>query len=91
MSVVRIFEVGLRDGLQNEKKDLALKNRFQLVKKLSLAGVKRMELGSFVSPKALPQMQCVGRLSKKVLRAQKKRRASKKYILRGFCAQSKRF
>ena len=68
----RFFEVALRDGLQNEKKDLALKDRFQLVKRLCQAGVQRIELGSFVSPKALPQMQCVGELTKKVLRAQSK-------------------
>ena len=71
MSVVRIVEVGLRDGLQNEVCDLLVKDRYQAIKKLSLAGLKRIEVGSFVSPKAVPQMRCVPVLAKKVLRAQK--------------------
>ncbi len=72
MPTVQIVEVGLRDGLQNEKNGLSLINRYQTVKKLSRAGLKRMELGSFVSPKAIPQMQCVPFLVKKVLRSQEK-------------------
>ena len=72
MPMVRIVEVGLRDGLQNEVKNLSLTDRYQIVKKLSFSGLKRIELGSFVSPKAIPQMQCVPELTKKVLLAQKK-------------------
>lgn len=72
MPVVRIVEVGLRDGLQNEASELSLKDRYQLVKRLSFSGLKRMELGSFVSPRAIPQMQCVPKLTKKVLLAQSK-------------------
>ena len=72
MPKVQILEVGLRDGLQNEQKQLTLADRFQLIKKLSLTGLKRMELGSFVSPKAIVQMKCVPELTKKVLKAQKK-------------------
>ncbi len=72
MPKVQILEVGLRDGLQNEQKNLSLEDRFQLVKKLSLTGLKRMELGSFVPPKLLVQMKCVPELTKKVLKAQKK-------------------
>ena len=70
MSFVQIVEVGLRDGLQNEKSELSLNDRWQAVKKLSLSGLKRIELGSFVSPKALPQMRTTPALVKKVLRAQ---------------------
>ena len=72
MPKVQILEVGLRDGLQNEQKNLTLADRFQLVKKLSLTGLKRMELGSFVSPKTIVQMKCVPELTKKVLNEQKK-------------------
>ena len=72
MPKVQILEVGLRDGLQNEQKNLTLTDRFQLIKKLSLTGLKRMELGSFVSPKAIVQMKCVPELTKKVLNAQEK-------------------
>ena len=71
MPVVHIVEVGLRDGLQNEAGELSLKDRYQLVKKLSFSGLKRMELGSFVSPKAIPKMQCVPQLVKKVVSKQK--------------------
>ena len=72
MSVVHVVEVGLRDGLQNETSELSLKDRYQLVRRLSFSGLKRMELGSFVSPKAIPQMRCVPELTKKVLLAQSK-------------------
>ncbi len=67
MLVSHIVEVGLRDGLQNESIDLSLKNRYELVKKLSLAGLRRIELGSFVSPTALPQMKVTPQLAKKIL------------------------
>ena len=72
MPAVQIVEVGLRDGLQNERAKLSLSDRLHLVKKLSFAGLSRMELGSFVPSKILPQMQCVPLLTKKVLQAQKK-------------------
>ncbi len=67
---VSIVEVGLRDGLQNVSRPVALSNRWQMVKRLSSAGLKRMELGSFVSHEFMPQMRCVPALAKKVLRAQ---------------------
>lgn len=72
MPIVHIVEVGLRDGLQNETSELSIQDRYSLVKKLSHSGLKRMELGSFVSPKAVPQMACVPKLVKKVLLQQKK-------------------
>ena len=72
MPVIHIVEVGLRDGLQNETSELSLQDRYLLVKKLSHSGLKRMELGSFVSSKAVPQMACVPKLVKKVLLQQKK-------------------
>lgn len=72
MSSVSIVEVGLRDGLQNESQILSLPHRYQLIEKLSSSGLKRIEVGSFVSPKAIPQMNCVSDLAKKVLYQQKK-------------------
>lgn len=72
MPVIHIVEVGLRDGLQNETSELSVQDRYSLVKKLSHSGLKRMELGSFVSPKSIPQMSCVPKLVKKVLLQQKK-------------------
>ncbi len=53
---VRIVEVGPRDGLQNESVMVPLATKVQLVNRLSKAGIKTIETGSFVSPKWIPQM-----------------------------------
>ena len=53
---IRICEVGLRDGLQNEKTMLSVKDKIGLVNQIAQAGVPVIEVGSFVSPKAVPQM-----------------------------------
>lgn len=53
---VKIVEVGPRDGLQNEKKTLQVSDRIELIKRLIDAGLKYLEGGSFVSPKAIPQL-----------------------------------
>ncbi len=70
MTSLQIVEVGLRDGLQNEEQVLSLNSRLTLVKKLSFAGLKRIELGSFASPRWVPQMACVAAFTKKVLKLQ---------------------
>ncbi len=51
-----INEVGPRDGLQSQSKHLTLEERKQLIEALMLAGIRHLEVGSFVSPKAVPQM-----------------------------------
>lgn len=51
-----IFEVGPRDGLQNEKRDIPVAEKVALVDLLSKAGFTRIECASFVSPKWVPQM-----------------------------------
>ncbi len=53
---VEIVEVGPRDGLQNEKIILTAQDKIDFINQLSLVGVKRIEAGSFVSPKWVPQM-----------------------------------
>ncbi|WP_295533911.1 hydroxymethylglutaryl-CoA lyase [uncultured Thioclava sp.] len=53
---VEIFEMAPRDGLQNEKRAIALADKIALVDCLSRAGFARIEVGSFVSPKWVPQM-----------------------------------
>ena len=53
---VRIIEMGARDGLQNEKTPVSAPNRIAFVKKLLDAGLPTIEVGAFVSPKAIPQM-----------------------------------
>ncbi len=55
-TTVRIVEVGLRDGLQNEKKTLAITDRHLLARKLANAGCRELELGAFVSSQWVPQM-----------------------------------
>ncbi|WP_299670868.1 hydroxymethylglutaryl-CoA lyase [uncultured Roseobacter sp.] len=51
-----IFEVGPRDGLQNEARDIPVAEKVALVDCLSRAGFSRIEVASFVSPKWVPQM-----------------------------------
>lgn len=53
---VEIFEVGPRDGLQNEKRQIPVAEKVALVDCLSRAGFSRIEVASFVSPKWVPQM-----------------------------------
>ena len=56
MGYVEIFEVGPRDGLQNEKRSIPAAEKIALVDCLSGAGFRRIEMASFVSPKWVPQM-----------------------------------
>jgi hydroxymethylglutaryl-CoA lyase len=56
MDQVEIVEVGPRDGLQNIPTFVPTETKVELIRRLVAAGFKRMELGSFVSPKAVPQM-----------------------------------
>ncbi|MDT0581326.1 hydroxymethylglutaryl-CoA lyase [Brumicola blandensis] len=53
---VQVVEVGPRDGLQNEKKNLSVNDKIELIDALSKTGLKRIEAGSFVSPRWVPQM-----------------------------------
>ncbi|WP_236199812.1 hydroxymethylglutaryl-CoA lyase [Pseudomonas pseudonitroreducens] len=53
---VRLVEVGPRDGLQNEKQPIAVADKVRLVDDLTAAGLGYIEVGSFVSPKWVPQM-----------------------------------
>lgn len=53
---VEIFEMGPRDGLQNEKRLIPVADKIALVDLLSQAGFRRIEVTSFVSPKWVPQM-----------------------------------
>ena len=51
-----MVEVGPRDGLQNEPQAASVETRIALINKLADAGLSRIEAGSFVSPKWVPQM-----------------------------------
>ncbi len=68
---IQIIEVGPRDGLQNEKQILTHQKRFTLVKKLAQTGLKRIEVGAFVSPLRVPQMKDSLKVAKSCLKAQK--------------------
>jgi hydroxymethylglutaryl-CoA lyase len=53
---VTVYEVGPRDGLQNEAETLSVEVRAEYVDRLTEAGLPAIEVGSFVSPKAIPQL-----------------------------------
>ena len=54
---VDIFEVGTRDGLQNQRDFIPTESKIELVNKLTAAGCQRIEVTSFVHPKWVPQMK----------------------------------
>ena len=53
---VRIYEVGPRDGLQNESTAIPLETKRAFIERLVSAGLREIEATSFVSPKAIPQL-----------------------------------
>ncbi len=53
---VQLIDVGPRDGLQNEKQAVPAEVKIELVHRLQAAGLKEIEVTSFVSPKWVPQM-----------------------------------
>jgi hydroxymethylglutaryl-CoA lyase len=55
-NIVKIVEVGPRDGLQNEKRIIPTATKVKLIDLLSNTGLKNIEVSSFVSPKWVPQL-----------------------------------
>ncbi len=53
---IEIVEVGPRDGLQNDPADLTVAQKLEFISRLQDCGVRRMESGAFVSPRAVPKM-----------------------------------
>ena len=53
---LKVYEVGLRDGLQNQSTLVSTEGKLQLAARLRAAGVRHFEATSFVNPKAVPQM-----------------------------------
>ncbi len=80
---VEIVEVGPRDGLQNEPGIVDLDARLALVERLIAAGLRRIEVGAFVSPKRVPQMAGSGDLLKRLGRREGIRFAALVPNLRG--------
>jgi hydroxymethylglutaryl-CoA lyase len=56
LNEVRIVDVGPRDGLQNEKQVVTAQTKLELIERLANAGLRTIEVTSFVSPKWVPQM-----------------------------------
>lgn len=81
---VEIFEVGPRDGLQNEKREIPVAEKVALTDCLSRAGFKRIEVASFVSPKWVPQMAGSGEVLAGISRAEGVRYAALTPNMRGF-------
>ncbi len=81
---VEIVEVGPRDGLQNEKTSLTAQDKIDFIDQLSLVGVKRIEAGSFVSPKWVPQMASSDEVIRTIQRAKGIRYSALTPNMKGF-------
>lgn len=57
-----LTEEGMRDGLQIERADIAVRDKIRLLDALSETGLEEIAVGSFVSPKWVPQMACIDEL-----------------------------
>lgn len=69
MGKVRIFEVGPRDGLQNEKTLVPTDQKVELINALSEVGFERIEATAFVSPKWVPQLADAKQVMAQIQRA----------------------
>ena len=65
---ITVSEVGPRDGLQNEKTALSIEQKIELIDRISDAGAKIIEVGSFVSPKAVPRMADTDEVARRIKR-----------------------
>jgi hydroxymethylglutaryl-CoA lyase len=65
---VSVYEVSLRDGLQNEKVTVSLSDKLRLIDALASAGLRRIEVTSFVSPKWIPQLSDADDLAREVMK-----------------------
>lgn len=81
---VEIYEVGPRDGLQNEKREIPVAEKVALIDCLSRAGFSRIEVASFVSPKWVPQMVGSAEVLGAIARAPDVRYAALTPNMRGF-------
>lgn len=79
-----IFEVGPRDGLQNEPREIPVAEKIALVDRLSAAGFRRIECASFVSPRKIPQMAGSGDVMRGIARSEGVRYAGLTPNLRGY-------
>ncbi|WP_416915252.1 MAG: hydroxymethylglutaryl-CoA lyase [Roseicyclus sp.] len=81
---VEIFEVGPRDGLQNERRLIPAAEKIALVDALSACGFRRIEVTSFVSPRWVPQMADAAEVMAGIARVPGVRYAALAPNLKGF-------
>ena len=65
---INIFEVGPRDGLQNIKNEIPINKKIELINILSTTGIEKIECGSFVNAKWVPQMRGTDQIFQEILR-----------------------
>jgi hydroxymethylglutaryl-CoA lyase len=65
---INIYEVGPRDGLQNEAANLSIDARLRLIEALADAGLQRIEIGSFVRPDWIPQLADTDEVARRIVR-----------------------
>lgn len=70
---IDIIEVGPRDGFQNQKEYIPADIKIKIIESIIDAGVKHMQITSFVSPKAIPQMRDATDVTKSILHKYKDR------------------
>jgi hydroxymethylglutaryl-CoA lyase len=65
---VTLYEVGPRDGLQNESRMVPTDDKVKLIDALSGTGLRAIEITSFVNPKWIPQLADGGEVSRRIAR-----------------------
>ena len=70
---MRIYEVGPRDGLQNEKEPISTDAKLRFIELLADAGLREIEATSFVAPRAVPQLADADDLMARLVRRPKVR------------------
>ena len=68
VETISIFEVGPRDGLQNIKNEIPINKKIELINILSTTGIRKIECGSFVSAKWVPQMRGTNEIFEEIMR-----------------------
>ena len=64
MNKIEIYEVGPRDGFQNITEYIPLETKLTIIEGLQAAGIRHLQMTSFVSPKAVPQMKDAAELAR---------------------------
>ena len=68
---IKIYEVGPRDGLQNERINISIENKIKFINLLTLCNYPYIEVGSFVSPRWVPQIEKSHIIYKKIIKSNK--------------------